>query len=164
MIRTHFSSIFLIYSLCIEIYTLPSLIVPTDNVSILSFPAKPTTLHAPDRSIGPFPFPLDNPPLIEYSFSDRNVRSAHALWISRRESERNQDGSMNFRPFEQYQLSCIEERPSGAALIFYLSNFNIAWIFITETNAEISNQDASLWDVFLICLPARLVLPARAGF
>ena len=23
------------------------------------------------RSIGPFPFPLDNPPLIEYSFSDR---------------------------------------------------------------------------------------------
>lgn len=61
---------------------------------------------------------------------------------------------MNFRPFEQYQLSCIEERPSGAALIFYLSNFNIAWIFITETNAEISNQDASLWDVFLICLPA----------
>lgn len=71
---------------------------------------------------------------------------------------------MNFRPFEQYQLSCIEERPMGAALIFYLSNFNIAWIFITETNAEISNQDASLWDVFLICLPARLVLPARAGF
>ena len=35
---------------------------------------------------------------------------------------------MNPRPFEQYQLSCIEERPSGAALIFYLSNFNIAWI------------------------------------
>ena len=59
---------------------------------------------------------------------------------------------MNFRPFEQYQLSCIEERPSGAALIFYLSNFNIAWIFITETNAEISNQDASLWDVFLFAL------------
>ena len=58
---------------------------------------------------------------------------------------------MNSRPFEQYQLSCIEERPSGAALIFYLSNFNIAWIFITETNAEISNQDASLWDVFFIC-------------
>lgn len=47
---------------------------------------------------------------------------------------------MNFRPFEQYQLSCIEERPSGAALIFYLSNFNIAWIFITETNAEISKS------------------------
>lgn len=47
---------------------------------------------------------------------------------------------MNFRPFEQYQLSCIEERPSGAALIFYLSNFNIAWIFITETNAEISTK------------------------
>lgn len=47
---------------------------------------------------------------------------------------------MNPRPFEQYQLSCIEERPSGAALIFYLSNFNIAWIFITETNAEISNR------------------------
>ena len=68
------------------------------------------------------------------------------------------------RPFEQYQLSCIERRPMGAALIFYLSNFNIAWIFITETNAEISNRDASLWDVFLICLPARLVLPARAGF
>ena len=42
-----------------------------DSVSILSFPAKPTTLRAPDRSIGPFPFPLDNPPLIEYSFSDR---------------------------------------------------------------------------------------------
>lgn len=40
----------------------------------------------------------------------------------------------------------------GAALIFYLSNFNIAWIFITETNAEISNQDASLWDVFLFAL------------
>lgn len=74
---------------------------------------------------------------------------------------------MNFRPFEQYQLSCIEERPMGAALIFYLSNFNIAWIFITfitETNAEISNQDASLWDVFFICLPARRVLSARAGF
>lgn len=42
-----------------------------ENASILSFPAKPTTLHTPDRSIGPFPFPLDNPPLIEYSFSDR---------------------------------------------------------------------------------------------
>lgn len=164
MIGTHFSSIFLIYVLCAKIYALLFLILSIDDVSILSFSAKPTTLHAQDRSIGPFPFPLDNPPLIEYSFSDRNVRSAHALWISRRESERNQDGSMNFRPFEQYQLSCIEERPSGAALIFYLSNFNIAWIFITETNAEISNQDASLWDVFLICLPARLVLPARAGF
>lgn len=111
-----------------------------------------------------FPFPLDKPPLIEYPFSDRNVRSAHALWISRRESERNQDGSMNSRPFEQYQLSCIEERPSGAALIFYLSHFNIAWIFITETNAEISNQNASLRDVFLICLPAKRVLLARAGF
>ena len=122
-----------------------------DGVSILSFPAKPTTLHAQDRSIGPFPFPLDNPSLIEYSFSDRNVRFAHALWISRRESERNQDGSKKHRPFEQYQLSCIEERPSGAALISYLSNFNIAWIFITETNAEISNQDASLWDAFFIC-------------
>lgn len=36
---------------------------------------------------------------------------------------------MNSRPFEQYQLSCIEERSSGAALIFYLSHFNIAWIF-----------------------------------
>ncbi len=47
---------------------------------------------------------------------------------------------MNPRPFEQYQLSCIEERPMGAALIFYLSNFNIAWIFITETNAEISTK------------------------
>ena len=47
---------------------------------------------------------------------------------------------MNSRPFEQYQLSCIEERPSGAALIFYLSHFNIAWIVITETNAEISNR------------------------
>lgn len=46
---------------------------------------------------------------------------------------------MNPQPFEQYQLNCIEERPSGTALIFYLSNFNIAWIFITETNAEISN-------------------------
>ena len=164
MIRTHFSSIFLIYTLCMEIYALSSIIFSIDNVSILSFPAKLTTLRAPDRSIGAFPFPLDNPPPIEYSFSDRNVRSAHALWISRRESERNQDGSKKSRPFEQYQLSCIEERPMGAALIFYLSNFNIAWIFITETNAEISNQDASLWDVFLICLPARLVLPARAGF
>ncbi len=159
-----FFKYFLIYVLFAKIYALLFLILSIDSVSILSFPAKPTTLHAQDRSIGPFPFPLDNPPLIEYSFSDRNVRSAHALWISQRESERNQDGSMNFQPFEQYQLSCIEERPSGAALIFYLSNFNIAWIFITETNAEISNQDASLWDVFLICLPARLVLPARAGF
>ena len=71
---------------------------------------------------------------------------------------------MNFRPFEQYQLSCIEERPMGAALIFYLSHFNIAWIFITETNAEISNPNASLWDVFLICLSAKRVLLARAGF
>lgn len=71
---------------------------------------------------------------------------------------------MNSRPFEQYQLSCIEERPSGAALIFYLSHFNIAWIFITETNAEISNQNASLRDVFLICLSAKRVLLARAGF
>lgn len=71
---------------------------------------------------------------------------------------------MNSRPFEQYQLSCIEERPSGVALIFYLSHFNIAWIFITETNAEISNQNASLRDVFLIYLPAKLVLLARAGF
>lgn len=159
-----FFKYFLIYVLCVKIYALLFLIFSIDDVSILSFPAKLTTLHAQDRSIGPFPFPLDNPPLIEYSFSDRNVRSAHALWTSRRESERNQDGSMNFQPFEQYQLSCIEERPSGAALIFYLSNFNIAWIFITETNAEISNQDASLWDVFLICLPARLVLLARAGF
>lgn len=164
MIRTHFSSIFLIYVLCKEIYDLPSLIFSIDKVSILSFPAKATSLHTPDRSIGPFSFPLDNPSLIEYPFSDRNVRSAHALWISRRESERNQDGSMNSRPFEQYQLSCIEERSSGAALIFYLSHFNIAWIFITETNAEISNQNASLWDVFLICLPAKLVLLARAGF
>lgn len=162
--RNSFFKYFLIYVLCAKIYALLFLILSIDDVSILSSPAKPTTLHAQDHSIGPFPFPLDNPPSIEYSFSDRNVRSAHALWISRRESERNQDGSMNFRPFEQYQLSCIEERPSGAALIFYLSNFNIAWIFITETNAEISNQDASLWDVFLICLPARLVLPARAGF
>lgn len=157
-----FFKYFLIFVLYTKIYALLFLILSIDDVSILSFPAKPTTLHAQDRSIESFP--LDNPPSIEYSFSDRNVRSAHALWISRRESERNQDGSMNFRPFEQYQLSCIEERPSGAALIFYLSNFNIAWIFITETNAEISNQDASLWDVFLICLPARLVLPARAGF
>ena len=66
--------------------------------------------------------------------------------------------------FEQYQLSCIEERPSGALCSHHLSNFNIAWIFITETNAEISNQNASLWDVFLICLPAKLVLLARAGF
>lgn len=131
MISAHFSSIFLIYTLCIEIYALLSLIFLIDNVSILSFPAKPTTLHTPDRSIGPFPFPLDNPTLIEYSFSDRTrgdagqvaesdginafpVRSVHALWISKRESERNQDGSMNPRPFEQYQLSCIEERPSGA--------------------------------------------------
>lgn len=71
---------------------------------------------------------------------------------------------MNSRPFEQYQLSCIEERPSGVALIFYLSHFNIAWIFITETNAEISNPNASLRDVFLICFPARQVLLARAGF
>lgn len=71
---------------------------------------------------------------------------------------------MNSRPFEQYQLSCIEERPSGAALIFYLSHFNIAWIFITETNAEISIKNASLRDVFLIRLPAKRVLLARAGF
>ena len=78
MIRTHFSSIFLIYTLFVEIYALfveiyalSSIIFSIDNVSILSFPAKPTTLRAPDRSIGAFPFPLDNPPLIEYSFSDR---------------------------------------------------------------------------------------------
>lgn len=109
-----FFKYFLIYVLCTKIYALLFLILSIDDVSILSFPAKPTTLHAQDRSIGPFPFPLDNPPLIEYSFSDRNVRSAHALWISRRESERNQDGSMNPQPFEQYQLNCIEERPSGA--------------------------------------------------
>lgn len=70
---------------------------------------------------------------------------------------------MNPQPFEQYQLSCIEERLSGALCSHRLSNFNIAWIFITETNAEISNQNASLWDVFLICLPAKLVLLARAG-
>ena len=54
-----------------EIYALSSLIFSIDNVSILSFPAKPTTLQAQDRSIGPFPFPLDNPTMIEYSFSDR---------------------------------------------------------------------------------------------
>lgn len=71
---------------------------------------------------------------------------------------------MNPQPFEQYQLSCIEERLSGALCSHRLSNFNIAWIFITETNAEISNPNASLWDVFLICLPAKLVLLARAGF
>lgn len=71
MIKTHFSSIFLIYTLFIEIYALSSIIFLIDNVSILSFPAKPTNLCAPDRSIGPFPFPLDNLPLIEYSFSDR---------------------------------------------------------------------------------------------
>lgn len=71
---------------------------------------------------------------------------------------------MNPQPFEQYQLNCIEERPTGALCSHHLSNFNIAWIFITETNAEISNQNASLWDVFLICLPARRVLLARAGF
>ncbi len=56
---------------------------------------------------------------------------------------------MNPRPFEQYQLNCIEERPLGAQWSHRLSNFNIAWIFITETNAEISNPNASLWDVFL---------------
>ena len=138
-----------------EIFPLSSLILCADEFSILSFLIIHTDVCANNRPSRPsWAFnllPLDNPPLIEYSFSDRNVRSAHALWISRRESERNQDGSMNSRPFEQYQLSCIEERPSGAALIFYLSNFNIAWIFITETNAEISNQDASLWDVFFIC-------------
>ena len=71
MIRTHFSSIFLIYTLFVEIYALSSIIFSIDNVSILSFPAKPTTLRAQDRSIGPVPFPLDNPTLIEYSFSDR---------------------------------------------------------------------------------------------
>ena len=71
MIKSYFSSTFLIYTLCIEIYALSSLIFSIDNVSILSFPAKPTTLRAQDRSIGPFPFPLDNPTLIEYSFSDR---------------------------------------------------------------------------------------------
>lgn len=57
--------------LYIEIYALSSLIFSIDDVSILSFRAKPTTLHTQDRSIGPFPFPLDNPTLIEYSFSDR---------------------------------------------------------------------------------------------
>ena len=90
MISAHFSSIFLIYALCIEIYTLSSLIFPIDNVSILSFPAKPTSSRAQYRSIGPFPFPLDNPTLIEYSFSDRTretlvksqslMRSMLPLW------------------------------------------------------------------------------------
>ena len=71
MIKSYFSSTFLIYALCMEIYALSSIIFSIDNVSILSFPAKPTSSRAPDRSIGPFPFPLDNPTLIEYSFSDR---------------------------------------------------------------------------------------------
>ena len=66
-----FFKYFLIYVLCAKIYALLFLILSIDDVSILSFPAKPTTLHAQDRSIGPFPFPLDNPTLIEYSFSDR---------------------------------------------------------------------------------------------
>lgn len=66
-----FFKYFLIYVLCVKIYALLFLIFSIDDVSILSFPAKPTALHAQDHSIGPFPFPLDNPTLIEYSFSDR---------------------------------------------------------------------------------------------
>lgn len=65
-----FFKYFLICVLFAKIYALLFLILSIDDVSILSFPAKPTTLHAPDRSIGPFSFPLDNPTLIEYSFSD----------------------------------------------------------------------------------------------
>ena len=56
-----FFKYFLIYMLYIEIYDLSSLIFSIESVSILSFRAKPTTLHTQDRSIGPFPFPLDNP-------------------------------------------------------------------------------------------------------
>ena len=70
---------------------------------------------------------------------------------------------MNFRPFEQYQLSCIEERPMGAALISTCPTL-YRLDFYNRDECRDFKQDASLWDVFLICLPARLVLPARAGF
>ena len=137
-----------------EIFPLSSLILCADEFSILSFLIIHTDVCANNRPSRPsWAFnllPLDNPPLIEYSFSDRNVRSAHALWISRRESERNQDGSKKPRSFEQYQLSCIERRPMGAALISTCPTL-YRLDFYNRDECRDFKQDASLWDVFFIC-------------
>lgn len=57
---------------------------------------------------------------------------------------------MDSRSFEQYQLSCIEERPMGAAMIsicqtLYRLDFN------NRDECRDFYEDASLWDAFLFC-------------
>lgn len=57
---------------------------------------------------------------------------------------------MEPQPFEQYQLSCIEERPMGAALISTCQTL-YRLDFYNRDECRDFYEDASLWDVFLFC-------------
>lgn len=57
---------------------------------------------------------------------------------------------MEPQPFEQYQLSCIEERPMGAALISICQTL-YRLDFYNRDECRDFYEDASLWDVFLFC-------------